>query len=170
MDYLTVGHIVKTIGLKGELKIYPTTNFRDSRFKAKSHLFVFNDKTNERIEVIVKSHHKNGNFDQLFFVGYSTIESVECFVGQSLQVVKDNKLLKKDEYYYSDLIGLDVYFDNGQYIGKVKRVEEYASYQTLRIESEQKDVLIPFVNAFIIDVDLEKKIIKVKYMDGLKWK
>ena len=47
MDYLTVGHIVKTIGLKGELKIYPTTNFRDSRFKAKSHLFVFNEKTNE---------------------------------------------------------------------------------------------------------------------------
>ena len=91
-------------------------------------------------------------------------------MGQSLQVVKDNKLLKKDEYYYSDLIGLDVYFDNDQYIGKVKRVEEYASYQTLRIESEQKDVLIPFVNAFIIDVDLEKKIIKVKYMDGLKWK
>ena len=65
MDYLTVGHIVKTIGLKGELKIYPTTNFRDSRFKAKSHLFVFNEKTNERIEVIVKSHHKNGNFKKL---------------------------------------------------------------------------------------------------------
>jgi len=167
MDYLTVGRIVKTIGLKGEVKVYPTTNFRDSRFKAKSHLFVYNDKTNERIEVIVKSRHANGNVDEIFLDGYTTIESVEGFVGCLLQVEKNNKLLKKDMYYYSDLIGMVAIFDNGNKIGTVKRVEEYAAYQTLRIQTNDKDVLVPFVNAFIQEVDLENRQIIVKYMEGL---
>ena len=167
MDYLTVGRIVKTIGLKGEVKVYPTTNFRDSRFKAKSHLFVYNEKNNERIEVIVKSRHANGNVDEIFLDGYSTIESVEGFVGCLLQVEKNNKLLKKDMFYYSDLVGLVAIFDNGTTIGTVKKVEEYASYQTLRIKTDTKDVLVPFVNAFIQEVDLENKKIVVKYMEGL---
>ena len=116
MDYLTVGRIVKTIGLKGEVKVYPTTNFRDSRFKAKSHLFVYNEKTNERTEVIVRSRHMNGSVDEIFFDSYTTIESVEGFVGCLLQVEKNNKLLKKDMYYYSDLIGMVAVFDNGKTI------------------------------------------------------
>lgn len=167
MDYLTVGRIVKTIGLKGEVKVYPTTNFRDSRFKAKSHLFVYNEKTDERTEVIVRSRHMNGSVDEIFLDGYTTIESVEGFVGCLLQVEKNNKLLKKDMYYYSDLIGMVAVFDNGKTIGTVKAVEEYAAYQTLRIKTNDKDVLVPFVNAFIQEVDLENRKITIKFMEGL---
>ena len=169
MEFLTVGRIVRTIGLKGEVKVYPTTHFRDSRFKVGNHLLLSKDGETLK-EVTIKAHHKNGNVDQLVFNEFSTIEEVEGFVGFYLYVEKDRKFLKKDNYFYSDLVGLDVYFDNGKFIGKVSNIEEYASYSTLRVVQEgknAKDVLIPFLNAFISEVDLENKKIIVKFIEGL---
>ena len=167
MEYLSVGQIVKTIGLKGEVKVYPSTNFRDSRFSKGSHLFILN-KNNEIVrELTVKSHKINGNCDNLIFNEISSIEEAEKLVHEYLNVVKDNAFLKKGEYFYSDLVGLDAYFDNGTLIGKVKKVEEYTSYQTLRVKTEGKDVLIPFVKAFIKEVSLQEKKIIIKFIEGL---
>lgn len=167
MEYLSVGQIVKTIGLKGEVKVYPSTNFRDSRFSKGSHLFILN-KNNEIVrELTVKSHKINGNCDNLIFNEISSIEEAEKLVHEYLNVVKDNTFLKKGEYFYSDLVGLDAYFDNGTLIGKVKKVEEYTSYQTLRVKTEGKDVLIPFVKAFIKEVSLQEKKIIIKFIEGL---
>ena len=167
MEYLSVGQIVKTIGLKGEVKVYPSTNFRDSRFSKGSHLFILN-KNNEIVrELTVKSHKINGNCDNLIFNEISSIEEAEKLVHEYLNVVKDNAFLKKGEYFYSDLVGLDAYFDNGTLIGKVKKVEEYTSYQTLRVKTEGKDVLIPFVKAFIKEVSLKEKKIIIKFIEGL---
>ena len=56
MEYLIVANITKTVGLKGEVKLYPFTNFRDSRFKKGSHLFLLNDDKEAIEELIVKSH------------------------------------------------------------------------------------------------------------------
>ncbi len=166
MEYLLVGTLIKTIGLKGEVKVYPTTHFRDSRFKKGNHLFLSKD--GEMKEVTIKSHKTNGNCDNLIFNEFNSIEEVEKYLHYELLVVKDEKNLKKDMYYFSDLIGLDVFFDNEIYIGKVKKVEEYTSYQTLRVSREsEKDVLIPFVKAFIKEVNLENKKIIVNYIDGL---
>ena len=169
MEYLVCGSITKTIGLKGEVRVYPKTDFRDSRFKVGNHLFLSNGKDNENlIEVTIRSHRKQGELDVISFKEYPTIESVTPFVGFDLLVIKDKKILKKDEYFYSDLMGMEVYFDNGTFIGKVKKIEEYASYRTLRVaRDEGKDVLIPFVNAMVKDVNLEEKKITVNYIDGL---
>ena len=76
--------------------------------------------------------------------------------------------MKKGYYYYSDLVGLDVYFDNGDYIGKIKKVEEYNSYATFRVSRDNnKDVLIPFVKAFVKSVSLEENKVIVNYIEGL---
>ena len=76
--------------------------------------------------------------------------------------------MKKGQYFYCDLEKCDVYFDNDTYIGKVKKIEEYSAYATLRVTKEKhKDVLIPFVKSFILDVNLEEKKIIVKYIEGL---
>ena len=167
MEYLQVGTLIKTIGLKGEVKVYPTTHFRDSRFKKGNHLFLF--KNGELVkELTIKAHRSNGNCDNLIFEEISSIEEAEKILHHELCVIKDNKLLKKEMYYYSDLFGMDVYFDNGNYIGKVKNVEEYTSYQTLRVaQKEGKDVLIPFLKQFVLEVDLESKKIIVKFIEGL---
>lgn len=168
MDYLLVGTIVKTVGLKGEVKIYPTTHFRGSRFKKGSHVFLKKDDT--YIEIIVKTHRENGEMDIVSFEGYNTIESVESLIKKDLFVIKDVNFLNKNEYFYVDLEGCKVSFDNGKEIGTVSRIEEYSSYATLRINANKKDVLVPFVKAFIKDVDIKNKLITIFYIEGLIWK
>ena len=171
MEYLIVANITKTVGLKGEVKLYPFTHFRDSRFKKGSHLFLLNDEKEAIEELIVKSHRVNKDFDIISFENKNKIEDVEYLIGKSLFVIKDNNFLKKGQYFYCDLEKCDVYFDNDTYIGKVKKVEEYSAYATLRVVREKhKDVLIPFVKSFILDVNLEEKKIIVKYIEGLLWK
>lgn len=167
MEYLTVGRIVKTIGLKGEVKIYPTTHFRDSRFSKGNHVFLLDEHNEPYRDLTIKLHHKNGNMDQVIFEEISSIDEAQTLVGLDLNVEKKQSFLKKDQYFFSDLEKMTVYFDNGTEIGKVKKVEEYSKYATLRIAHEPRDVLIPFVKAFIKSVDIEEKKIVVNYIEGL---
>lgn len=167
MEFLTVGQIVRTIGLKGEVKIYPSTHFRDTRFKKGGRVFLLNENNEIEKELTIKTHRTNGNCDNLIFEEISTIEDAEKIVKRYIFVEKNPEILGKNEYFYSDLIGMKVDFDNGTKIGVVKAIEEYTSYATLRVKTTGKDVLIPFVNAFIKSVSLEEKQIIVNYIEGL---
>lgn len=169
MEYLTVGRIVRTIGLKGEVKVYPSTHFRDSRFKKGNHLFILDDNNNIVRKLTVKSHRINGDCDNLIFDEINIIEEAEKIIHQDLCVEKDNAFLNEGSYFYSDLLGCKVYFDNNQEIGQVIKVEEYNSYATLRVKTKGKDVLVPFVKAYLVNVDIENKKIIIKYIEGLIW-
>ena len=167
MEFLTVGQIVRTIGLKGEVKIYPSTHFRDTRFKKGSRVFLLNDNNEIERELTIKSHKVNGNCDNLIFEEISSIEEAEKINKKYLFVEKNREILGKNEFFYSDLVGMKVDFDNGKEIGVVKAIEEYNSYVTLRVKTNGKDVLVPFVEAFIKSVSLEEKQIIVKFIEGL---
>jgi 16S rRNA processing protein RimM len=167
MEYLSVGQIVKTVGLRGEVKVYPLTHFRGSRFKKGNHVFVLNDKNEVIRDLTIKNHQQKDTVDIISFNEIATIEEAEKLINAYLNVIKDRSFLKKDEYFYSDLIGNDVFFDNGQEIGKVIKVEEYASYVTLRIKTSGKDVLVPFVNRFVNEVNLEEHKIVINFIEGL---
>ena len=169
MEYLLVGTIVKTVGLKGEVKIYPSTHFRDSRFKVGNHLFLLDENHQLAMTLTIKKHHKNGDCDQVVFEEISSIDEAQVFVRRDLFVEKDRSFLKKDTYFFDDLQGCTVYFDNGSLIGKVIKVEEYNSYATLRVDTgdKKKSVLIPFVNAFVKDINIDEKKIIVKFIEGL---
>ena len=170
MEYLTVGTIVRTVGLKGEVKIYPSTHFRDSRFSKGSHVLLLNENKEIVEDLLIVKHSKNGECDNVIFDGYDSIEKAEKLLKKDLYVVKDQSFLKKGEFFFSDLEKMGVYFDNGTFIGKVKKVEEYNKYATLRVEHSPKDVLIPYVDAFIVSTSLEEKKIVVKYIEGLLWR
>ena len=168
MEYLLVGTIVKTVGLKGEVRIYPSTHFRDSRFKVGNHVFLLDENGEKYKSLTIKKHNKIGEMDQLIFEEISSIEEAQLFVRKDLFVEKDRSFLKKDTYFFDDLVGCKTYFDRGDFIGEVIKVEEYNSYATLRVQTEQKKtVLIPFVNAFIKEVDIDEKIIVVNFIEGL---
>ena len=167
MEFLTVGQIVKTVGLKGEVKVYPSTHFRDTRFKKGNRVFLLNDDGEIEKELTIKLHRTNGNCDNLIFEEITSIEEAEKINKKQLFVEKNTEILGKNEYFFSDLVGMKVDFDNGKEIGVVKAVEEYASYATLRVKTDGKDVLIPFVKAFIKSVSLEDKQIIINYIDGL---
>ena len=170
MEYLIVGTIVRTVGLKGEVKVYPSTHFRDSRFSKGSHLLLLDENKEIVEDLLIVKHSRNGDTDNLIFEGYDTIEKAEKLLKKDLYVKKEQSFLKKDEFFYSDLEKMTVYFDNGDLIGKVKKVEEYNKYATLRVEHSPKDVLIPFVDAFVKSVSLEENKIIINYIEGLLWK
>ena len=167
MEFLTVGQVVRTIGLKGEVKVYPSTHFRDTRFKKGSHVFLLNDNGEIERELTIKLHRTNGDCDNLIFEEITSIEEAEKINKKYLFVEKNHDFLGKNEYFFSDLVGMKVDFDNGKEIGIVKAVEEFISYQTLRVKTNGKDVLIPFVKAFIKSVSLEEKKIIINYIGGL---
>ena len=74
--------------------------------------------------------------------------------------------MKDGEYYFSDLVGLDV-FSNDKIIGTVLTVEEGISSNYLRVKVKDKEKLIPFIPAFIEKVDLDSKKINIKEIEGL---
>ena len=166
MEYLTLGKIVKTCGLKGEAKILCSTHFSYDRYQKNNHVYLWNEKTDERIKVTVKSFRKDGLFDFVQFKEIPSIDALTPHINEYVQVEKNLSFLLENEYFYSDLLGSEVY-DGNTLLGKVKKIEEYASYATLRVKRKaQKD--IPFVKAFIQKVDIEAKKIWIHHWEGLE--
>ena len=167
MEYVLIGKIATTFGLKGEVKVDVYTDFSDERFKLGS--LVYLEVKGQYIALEIKTKRYHAGRLLVSFKGYEDLSSVEPYKG--LKLYKDKasiKPLKEGEYYFSDLEGLDVFL-NGELVASVKRVEEGPDYNYLRVISkDQKEVLIPFIkDVFIERVDLQNKLISIKYWEGL---
>lgn len=166
MEYVIIGKIVNTFGIKGELKVATSTDFIDDRFLEGSSVYVGDD----YIEFVVKKHHNHKGFELVTFKDNEDINLVEkyknCYI---YKAKKDIKPLENGEYYFSDLRDLDVY-KNNEIVGKVLRVEESIRNNNLRILSNNKEILIPYLPNFIEKVDLENKAIHIQNTEGLLWK
>ena len=122
MTYYNVGKIVNTQGLQGELRVLSVTDFADERFKKKSVLALFDDKDNHIMDVEIASHRKHKNFDIVKFKGLYHINDVEKYKGCSLKIAEENLTdLDDGEFYYHEIIGLDVY-EGDSLIGQVKEI------------------------------------------------
>ncbi|ERJ13494.1 ribosome maturation factor RimM [Haloplasma contractile] len=164
-DYLYVGKIANTHGLKGELKIKSDTDFKEERYKTGSKLYLSSG--DEMIELEVATHRVHKNYDLVKFKGLDNINDVEQYKGCTVHV-HESQLDELDDgdYYYNDLIGSAVY--GNDYIGIVKDVLNHGASDLLVIKREsKKEVMIPFVEEFVETVDLEKKEIKINEIEGL---
>lgn len=168
MDYIVLGKIVKTIGLKGEVKVLSSTDFSSIRYKKNNKVFLFDEKKNIREEFTISSFHKDKNADIISFKELNSIDEVSRYLNFLVQIPKINATLPKDFYHFSDLEKCFVYDENNNLLGHVKKVEQYASYETLRISRpNKKDFLVPFVSQFIKKVDIENKSIIIHIIEGL---
>ena len=79
----------------------------------------------------------------------------------------DLEELEEDEYYWFELIGLEVYTDSGDYIGKVEDLMDRSLQSILIVHNEEKEVLIPFTEPFIDEIDLDKARIVISPIEGL---
>ena len=163
MEYIKVGVIVNTFGLRGELKVESLTDFPEIRFKVGQELFIHYQ--NKYVSVIVHSMRQHKNFYLVSFEGLQDINLVEQYKGCVLYIHRTAvHVLPVGEYYYFELNGCDVY-DRNAFIGKVEKVE--SGYQTiLRIKSGDKEILVPYVDAFIHNVDVANKRIDVELIEG----
>lgn len=166
MKYLEVGKIVSTHGIKGEVRVKSDTSFSDERFKINNTLFLKKD--GKYLKIKINSYRQHKGFDMITFNDYNNINDVLEFVNCSLYIDKDNlEKLDDGSFYFDDLIGLDTYTDTLELIGPIVDIMEVPQGQILIIKKNDKEVLVPFVDEFIKEVDIENKKVVITPIEGL---
>lgn len=167
-EYLLVCKVLKPVGLKGDLKVYTYTTFKDIRYKKGSKLFYKNGE--DYIELTVKSFYsKGGNLDVISFKDLDEIDKVNFLLGKEIYALKDDSLLNENEFYYSDLTGLKVIDEDNNELGKVTSIEEFPAQITLKIQKNfaKSHFFVPFNDFFIKKVNIKDGFIKIHLIDGL---
>ena len=164
-QFLQVGVISSTHGIRGEVKVFPTTD-EPARFKKLKKVLL--DTGKERIELEIQSVKFFKQFVIVKFRGIDNINDIEKYKGKSLMVPREDAVqLEEDEYYIADLIGMEVYTDGGRF-GTLKDVMETGANEVYIIDSDEHgEVLVPAIHDCILDVDVEKQTMKIRLMDGL---
>ncbi len=163
---LQVGIISSTHGVRGEVKVFPTTD-DVKRFKKLKEVLV--DTGKEKLTLQIESVKFFKQFAILKFKGYDNIDDIIKYKGKSLLVTRENAVkLNKDEYFIADLIGLTVTNEDGSFEGVLKDVIETGANDVYIINStDGKEVLIPAIKECILDVDIEGGQMQVHLMEGL---
>lgn len=168
MDYFNVGKIVNTQGLQGEMRVLSVTDFADERFKKGNTLALFNDKEQFVMDVEIASHRKQKNFDIIKFKGMYHINDIEKYKGFSLKVAEENLTdLEEGEFYYHEIIGLDVY-ENDVLIGQIKEILQPGANDVWVVKRKgKKDLLLPYIPSVVLSVDIEGNRVDVEILEGL---
>lgn len=166
MEFIKIGKIINTFGIKGELKVDSYTDFIDERFKIDTTVYI----GEEKLPYVMKNYRIHKGFLIIQFKDNEDINLVEKYKNMFIYKSKDDiKPLKEGEYYFSDLRDLDVY-SKELLVGRVIKVESGISCNYLRILVDDIEKLVPFLPVFIDKVDLENKRIYIKEIEGLLWK
>ncbi|MCS7459509.1 ribosome maturation factor RimM [Paenibacillus doosanensis] len=165
----TVGKIVNTHGIRGDLKIVPQTDFPDERFAKGSALVFFDPQKQTRMPVIVESAREQKKMFVVKFKGFDNINDVEKYKGWLLKVEEQYlSELPDDEFYYHEIIGCTVVTDEGEELGKISEILSPGANDVWVVECEKgKPVLLPYIDEVILEVDVENKRVKVHLMEGL---
>lgn len=164
--YLRIGVITSTHGIRGEVKVFPTTD-DPKRFKKLKHCIL--DTGSQHIEMEIESVKFFKQYVILKFKGYDNINDIEKYRKKDILVSRENAAkLKKNENFIVDLIGLNVVTDEGQNFGTVKDLLQTGANDVYVIDgNDGKEYLFPAIRQCILDVDLDKQRVLVHIMPGL---
>lgn len=165
-DLLQAGVITTTHGIRGEVKVFPTT---DDVHRFEDLDSVLLDTGREYMELEIENVKYFKQYAILKFKGIDNINDIEKYKGRSLYVTRDQAIpLEEDEYYIADLMGLDIYLENGEKFGILKDVMETGANDVYIVETEEgKEVLIPAIHECVLDIDVEENRMEIHLMDGL---
>ena len=163
---LQVGVISSTHGVRGEVKVFPTTD-DVKRFKKLKKVIL--DTGKEQLPLEIEGVKFFKQFVILKFRGIDNINDIEKSKGKSLLVDREHAVkLKKDEYFIADMIGMDVFTEEGELFGALKDVMETGANDVYIIEmTDGKEVLVPAIKQCILDVDIENRKMVIHLLEGL---
>lgn len=163
---LQVGIITASHGLKGEVKVYPTTD-DPARFRRLKQVILDSGKETRTLEIEGVKFFKQ--FVILKFKGLDDINDVEKFRKASLYVTRENAVrLKKDEFFIADLIDMTVETEDGTVLGTLRDVITTGANDVYEVTlSQGGSVLIPAIKECILDVDVENAKMRVHLLEGL---
>lgn len=163
-QYLEVGKINNTHGIKGEIKMALWCD--DVDYLKQFKVLYFDDKGEKAVEVLSARPQKN--LVILKLKGYDSIEQAEQIKGKVLYGNRDDATIDEDANYIADIIGCYVVdIDTEEEYGQVKDVVNYGSCDIYDIESWGKHTLIPATPDIVKEINTEYKVIRIKKMKGL---
>ncbi|PLR77717.1 ribosome maturation factor RimM [Bacillus sp. V3-13] len=167
--WFNVGKIVNTHGIKGEVRVISRTDFPEKRYKPGNRLYLFLGDDKEPVELTVASHRTHKNFDLLTFEGYENISEAEKMKGGLLKI-SESQLgsLDEGEFFFHEIIGCEVLTTAGEKIGIVKEILTPGANDVWVVKGKDgKDILIPYIDDIVKEVDINEKTIVIEPMDGL---
>lgn len=166
MEYLEIGQIVNTNGLKGLVTVNPFTD-DITRFEDLETVYILYH--NELIKMTIEDVKYKKNQVLLKFKGIDTIEEAEKYRECYIKIDrKDAVELPKDTYFIADLLGLEVFTSDNRLLGKIDDVFQTGSNDVYVVKDEKgKQILLPAISDVVKKVDLENKKIIIELIEGL---
>lgn len=163
---ITVGRILKEWGLNGELIVLPLT-FDPDRFSKLREVVVELRGVIEKKRIISIKFHKNNLL--IGFEGCGTPEDARRYRGALIKIKEsESPKLPDGVYYHYQIIGLEVYTDNGQYLGQVRSILETGSNDVYVVMRDKREYLIPAIKDVIKEIDLKTNRMIVRPMEVIE--
>lgn len=166
-DLLQVGVITTTHGVRGEVKVFPTTDDAN-RFKKLKEVILDTGKEQLPLEIAQVKFFKN--LVILKFKGIDNINDIEKYKGKSLYVTREHAVkLKKDEYFIADLIGMRAVTEEAEELGTIKDVLQTGANDVYIIKKDGEDeLLVPAIKDCVKNVDIEGGVMTLHLLEGLR--
>lgn len=164
--YLRVGVIASTHGLKGEVKVFPTTD-DPKRFRKLKKVILDTKKEQKPLTITQVRYFKNQVI--LKFQEFQDINEIEKYRGCDLLVSREDAVpLGENENFITDLIGMEVETEEGESLGRLVDVLQTGANDVYVVETrEEKELLLPAIPSCILQVDVEGQRMKVHLLEGL---
>ena len=165
-QFLRVGVISSTHGIRGEVKVYPTTDDPE-RFLDLDEVILDTGREHKILEIEGVKFFKNQVI--LKFKGYDNINDIEKYLKKDLLVVREHAVeLGENENFIADLIDMEVVTDEGKVLGTLTDVIETGANDVYAVKTpEGKEILLPAIRDCILDVNVDEKRMTVHVMEGL---
>jgi 16S rRNA processing protein RimM len=163
MDYIKVGKIVNTHGIKGYVKCIPMTDDLE-RFRDLKYVYTEKDDTKRTIDDV---------WDQKGMVylklkGIDDMGTAEKFTDTYISILKDQlRQLPEDSYYLFDLEGMDVYSSEGDHMGKISQIYQTAANDVYEVKDKKRTFLIPAIKDVVKSVNIQEKKMVIDVIEGL---
>lgn len=162
-EYIKVGKIVNTHGVKGCLKCVPLTDYAE-RFDELEYVFTEKDNVKRKIKDV---WYRKG-MSYIILENINDMDTAETFRGTFISIFDDQlRELPEDSYYIFDLEGMEVYSAEGEYLGKIDIVHQTGANDVYEITNNDKSFLIPAVKEVVKEVDIKSKRMVINVIEGL---
>lgn len=160
MQYIYIGKLVNTHGIRGEVRILSNFKYKENVFQAGNFIYIGSNYEKK----CIKSYRKHKEFDMICMCGIEDINEVLPYKGEPIYFNREEVALPG--ILNEDLLDLSVY-DYGVYIGKVSSILQSKAYDILEVQNENHTSLVPNIDVFVKKIDIRQKRIDIESIQGL---
>ncbi|WP_028778301.1 ribosome maturation factor RimM [Shimazuella kribbensis] len=170
MEFLRVGQFVNTHGIRGEVKIMANTDFPEQRFAVGKQVWLAHPTLVEKLPLTVVGVRTHKSTLLIRFREWNNINEAEPFKGAWLYVPEEEEVAdEEDGFYFHQIIGCQVVTTDGQHVGRVKEILTLPANDVWVVSREGKgDLLLPYIEDVIKEVDVTQQVITMVWMEGLE--